>query len=226
MTASNLVKTQNLSFYLEFEGAIAPYRGSIGAAGIDFFIPKPTTTEDYCFEFMRNKCLENAANDNEKTVINLRFDDFIKMSPETGFWNAVLLYNKILFKHTLKDPMPSMNADGITLAVGESITIPSGVSASIPHNYCIQFVNKSGVATKNDLIVGACLIDEDYKGIMHYNLHNVGNSSRHLACGQKIVQGVMHHTYWDRLEVHAIRGHINETSERGDGGFGSTGTTA
>lgn len=219
---------KNLTFFKEFEGAVSPDRGSEGAAGIDFFIPKPASTDDKCFEFMRNKCLE-AVKDNpdETRVINLRFDEYKNsQNVEAVFWCAIRQYNKTIFKHDFKNPMPSSNPDGIDLYPGESITIPTGISASIPHGFCLQFLNKSGVATKNDLIVGAELVDEDYKGIMHINLHNVGNSTRTLKCGQKIVQGVMHMTYWDLLSVTVRDGHIDETSERGEGGFGSTGMEA
>jgi dUTP pyrophosphatase len=218
---------QNLTFFKEFEGAVTPERGSAGAAGIDFFIPKPTSTDDKCFEFMRNKCLEAVKdNDNEARVINIRFDEYKKMDPERGFLEAVVQYNARLFGHIFKLAFPSASTNSIQIAPGESITIPTGISASIPHGFCLQFLNKSGIATKNDLIVGAELVDEDYKGIMHINLHNVGNSTRTLKCGQKIVQGVMHMTYWDLLDVTVVNGHINETSERGEGGFGSTGTEA
>lgn len=217
-----------VTFFREFDGAIAPNRGSEGAAGIDFFIPKPTSTDDKCFEFMRNKCLE-AVKDNadETRVINLRFDEYKNaQNVEAVFWCAIRQYNKTIFKHDFKNPLPSSNPDGIDLYPGESITIPTGISASIPHGFSLQFLNKSGVATKNDLIVGAELVDEDYKGIMHINLHNVGTATRTLKCGQKIVQGVMHMTYWDSMTVCHEDGHINETSGRGEGGFGSTGTTA
>ena len=216
-----------LTFFREFEGAITPNRGSDGAAGMDFFVPAPKDTADRCFDFMREKCLD-AMKDNadESKVINLRFDEFKSMSPDTAFWKAVLLYNKILFHHVLNTPMTSSNPEGILIEPGESITIPTGLSASIPHGYCIQFLNKSGVATKNDLLVGAELVDEDYKGIMHINLHNVGTATRTLKCGQKIVQGVIHRTYWDDMIVNIQEGHITETSGRGEGGFGSTGTTA
>lgn len=227
LTCTHPVKI-GLTFFKEFEGAIAPERGSEGAAGIDFFIPKPTSTDDKCFEFMRNKCLEAVRGSQDETrVINYRFDEY-KNTPnvEAVFWCAVRQYNWTVFKHTFKNPLPSNSFNGITLYPGESITIPTGISASIPHGFCLQFLNKSGVATKNDLIVGAELVDEDYKGIMHINIHNVGNSERTIKCGQKIVQGVMHMTYWDILNVNVTDGHNGETSGRGEGGFGSTGTEA
>lgn len=220
----------NLKFFREFPSAIAPSIGSKGAAGMDFFIPKPIKTDLTALEFMRKKCLESVAGtareDEESRTINMRFDSYIKMDPEVGFLEGLVQYNARLFGHIFKLAFPNTMSKYIQLAPGESITIPSGLSASIPHGWCLEFMNKSGVASKSDLLVGACLIDEDYKGIMHYNLHNVGYESRQLFCGQKIVQAVIHETYYDEIDITVHDGHIDETSDRGDGGFGSTGTDA
>lgn len=40
---------------------------------------------------------------------------------------------------------------------GCQILIPSGVKVSIPYGYCLLGLNKSGVATKKSLVVGACI---------------------------------------------------------------------
>ena len=45
----------------------------------------------------------------------------------------------------------------ITLHPGESVLIPSGIHVKIPHGYALIFMNKSGVASKKHLHVGACV---------------------------------------------------------------------
>ncbi len=223
---------EQLTFYREFPSAIEPNRGTSLAAGIDIFVPKPTVTDKIALDFMRDKCIEavmkefgNTKADEEIRVIKQRFESYEKMKPERGFLEAVVMYNARVFNHTFKLAFPSEGAY-IQLSPGEGITIPTGLSASIPHQFALDFKNKSGIASKQDLLVGACLIDEDYKGIMHMNLHNVGATNRWIKCGQKLVQACLIRTWWDDVNVDCVDGHIEETSDRGDGGFGSTGTDA
>ena len=45
----------------------------------------------------------------------------------------------------------------ITLSPGQSVLIPSGIKMKIPHGYALIFFNKSGVASKKHLDVGACV---------------------------------------------------------------------
>lgn len=221
---------QNLVFFKEFGCAIEPNRGSDGAAGIDFFVPNPVDDCKDALQFMRNKCLEsikgNNNEDDEAVVIINRFNKYLSIGPKRAFLEAVVTYNYRLFGHKYKLAFPSSTSDQIHLSPGEGITIPTGLSADIPQNFAILFQNKSGIASKQDLLVGACLIDEDYKGIMHINIHNVGDTVRTISCGQKLVQGIIIPTFWPMFDVSCKDGHNTGTSQRGDGGFGSTGTTA
>lgn len=215
---------KELIFYKEFQGAISPERGTEQAAGIDFFIPRPESMDDRCYSFMREKCLSACSSDDERKTVNARFDFLMTLNnPKHTYWGAVLIYNKYVFGHAFRNAMPSTMAENITLEPGEGITIPSGISVDIPDGYAIDFRNKSGIASKQDLLVGAQLIDSDYTGVVHYNLHNVGKQARVLSCGQKIVQGVLIETHWAKFDVKTVDGHINKDSDRGEGGFGSTG---
>ena len=114
----------------------------------------------------------------------------------------------------------------ITLAPGESAFIPSGIKANIPTGYALVAMNKSGVAAKRSLLVGACLIDEDYQGEMHIDLKNVGTESQTLNPGDKIIQLVcLPINYVEIQEVQSESDLFGDVvTERGEGGFGSTGT--
>lgn len=107
------------------------------------------------------------------------------------------------------------------LKPGESVLIPSGIKAQVPRGYALIAFNKSGVATKQGLQVGACIIDEDYEGEIHLHMVNISNKEQTVATGQKLVQFVLIPVcYFDIEEVDEIQ---NRNTERGAGGFGSTG---
>jgi len=114
----------------------------------------------------------------------------------------------------------------VTIKPGESVFIPSGIKVNIPSGYALVALNKSGVAAKRSLLIGACLIDEDYQGEMHIDLKNVGDESQTLHPGDKIIQVVcLPINYVSVEEVsseHELFGDL--VTDRGTGGFGSTGT--
>ena len=106
---------------------------------------------------------------------------------------------------------------------GESIMIPSGIKVDIPNGTMLQVCNKSGIASKKGLLVGACIVDSDYQGEMHMNLWNVSNKAVVLSAGTKLVQMILIPILLPTLEeVNEDELFIDET-ERGTGGFGSTG---
>lgn len=109
-----------------------------------------------------------------------------------------------------------------TLRPNESVLIPSGIKVSIARNLALIAFNKSGVATKKGLQVGACVIDSDYQGEIHIHLTNVSNKETHISQGEKIVQFVLLPVWLDTPEVVHIDDLYKEVSQRGTGGFGST----
>jgi dUTP pyrophosphatase len=107
------------------------------------------------------------------------------------------------------------------LKPGQSVLIPSGIKAQVPRGYALIAFNKSGVATKQGLSVGACVVDEDYEGEIHLHMINTSDKDQTVATGQKLVQFVlMPVSYIDVEEVAELP---NRNTERGSGGFGSTG---
>lgn len=127
-------------------------------------------------------------------------------------------------------PEHKIDADGNiqswTLKPGESILIPSGIKVKVPEGYMLQYHNKSGVASKKHLLVGANTVDIGYEGECHINLHNVSNEPQMVAAGDKIVQGILvkigFHVPEEVEDEHALYG--DGASDRGSGGFGSSGT--
>lgn len=118
------------------------------------------------------------------------------------------------------------------LLPGEDIKIPSGIHVKLPEGYALVMMNKSGVAVNKKLIVGAQVIDSDYQGEIHIHLFNISQtSSVKLESGMKIIQGLLIPVPTAIVqEVLPIEGECAaldvlypEVSERGKGGFGSTG---
>ena len=107
----------------------------------------------------------------------------------------------------------------------ESILIHGGIKVKIPTGYALIFFNKSGVAAKRSLVLGSCVVDQDYQGELIYNLHNIGTDPQRLYAGDKIVQGILlpvsHASVHEVSSEEELYGGV--TTERGGGGFGSSG---
>ena len=89
----------------------------------------------------------------------------------------------------------------------------------------LEVKNRSSVASKRSLLVGACVIDSGYNGEVKINLHNVGEEPQVLNPGDKIAQLVMVpvvHFRVAKTDDVLYDDHIT-ISDRGAGGFGSTG---
>lgn len=109
----------------------------------------------------------------------------------------------------------------ITLNPNESALIPSGIKAQVPEGHALIAFNKSGVATKQSLMVGACCVDEDYEGEIHLHVINVGKMPTVLQPGQKLTQFILIQVNY--ANVQEVENFPERQTERGSGGFGSTG---
>ena len=115
----------------------------------------------------------------------------------------------------------------VTIAAGESKILPTGLRFGVPHGYMMQAMNRSGIAAKRSLVVGAHVIDSGYDGEVFINLHNIGKATQVVKAGTKIAQLVMIPVVPFRaLETNT--GNLYDwypitISGRGDGALGSTG---
>lgn len=111
----------------------------------------------------------------------------------------------------------------INLYPNESILIPSGIKAAVPENYALIMFNKSGVATKRHLDVGACVIDSSYRGEIHLHLTNTSDVIVTILPGDKIIQGIVLPISTCIPELVEDIDQLGSTN-RGQGGFGSSGS--
>ncbi len=110
----------------------------------------------------------------------------------------------------------------LTLATGMRVLVPTGISIALPPGFEAQVRPRSGLAAKNGVTVlnTPGTIDADYRGEIKVILINLGQESFTIERGMRIAQMVIarHETIgWNLVEN-------LETTSRGAGGFGSTGT--
>ena len=122
--------------------------------------------------------------------------------------------------------LPSPKLDAIEISPGESQLLSTGYRFGIPHGYMLEIKNRSGIAAKRSLIVGACVVDSGYDGEVFINLHNVGKETQVVEPGTKIAQAVMVPVVHFRA-VETQNGDLYSwypitISDRGDGALGST----
>ena len=112
-------------------------------------------------------------------------------------------------------------AENVTLAPGARHAVATGFAIAIPHGYEVQVRPRSGLAFKHGI---TCLntpgtIDSDYRGEVKVILANLGEQPFEVIRGERIAQLVPSPVIKASfIEVEAL----SET-ERGGGGFGSTG---
>ena len=108
------------------------------------------------------------------------------------------------------------------LSARSSNLVSTGLKTEIPEGYMLEIKNKSGIASKRGLLVGACVVDRGYTGEIFVNLHNPSDRCQTLHAGDKIAQAVFVKITTDIELVEAENIYDEETS-RGEGALGSTG---
>lgn len=111
--------------------------------------------------------------------------------------------------------------EAVVLRPLERAMIPTGLSIELPEGYEMQIRPRSGLAAKHGITVlnSPGTIDADYRGEIRVILVNLSNEEFRIEAGERIAQMVVarhEQVEWELTEE------LGE-SERGAGGFGSTG---
>ena len=136
------------------------------------------------------------------------------------------LIHAYLPDHPSDNPTKS-SISSLEIRPGGRCLIPSGIHVRLEPGTALILMNKSGVASKLGLDVGACVVDESYTGEIHINLINTSFKPVVIKPGQKIVQGLIFNmncampSESESLEVL----YDGFETDRGAGGFGSTGVS-
>lgn len=111
--------------------------------------------------------------------------------------------------------------DPIVLKPLERVLVPTGLYIALPAGYECQVRPRSGLAVKHGITVlnTPGTVDADYRGELRTLLVNLSSEPFTIQPGERIAQMIVsayEHVEWENVEV------LDET-ERGAGGFGSTG---
>ena len=114
------------------------------------------------------------------------------------------------------------NGETVSIAPDETVMIHTGFAVEIPEGYAGLIYARSGIATKRGLApankVG--VIDSDYRGEIQIGLHNLSAEPYTVQPGERIAQMIIMPYFAPVIEEVTS---LTET-DRGAGGFGSTGT--
>lgn len=119
------------------------------------------------------------------------------------------------------DLMAALGPEGLSIAPGSRVRVPTGLAMAIPPGYEGQVRPRSGLAAREGLTVlnAPGTIDADYRGEVQVLLVNLGDRPVTLAHGDRIAQLVVAPVTRAVLaEVATL-----DATARGAGGFGSTG---
>jgi dUTP pyrophosphatase len=103
----------------------------------------------------------------------------------------------------------------------ERFLVPTGIYIQLPDGYEAQIRPRSGLAAKYGITVTNTpgTIDQDYTGEIKVSLINLSSDNFVIQPGERIAQMVI--SKYERIDWDEVA--TLEETERGDGGFGSTG---
>jgi len=123
-------------------------------------------------------------------------------------------------------PFIDEKRDSILLEPGESKLFATGYRFGVPHGYMLEIKNRSSIAYKRSLVVGACVVDSGYDGEVFVNLHNIGKETQVIKPGEKIAQAIMipvvHFRAVENGNGELYNWYPITISDRGTGALGST----
>ncbi|MBT6774226.1 dUTP diphosphatase [Candidatus Woesearchaeota archaeon] len=107
----------------------------------------------------------------------------------------------------------------ITILPNERKLVSTGISMAIPKGYVGLIWDKSGIATKHGIKTMAGVIDSSYRGEVKILIHNLSNQTHKIEKNTKVAQMLIQPV--EQKEISEVI-ELDQT-ERGTGGFGSTG---
>ena len=115
----------------------------------------------------------------------------------------------------------NMEGNDVVIKPHETVMIHTGLAMEIPEGYAGFLFARSGIASKRGLApankVG--VVDSDYRGEFMVALHNHSNVPAEIAGGERVAQLCI----LPVVQGEFILSETLDETERGEGGFGSTG---
>jgi dUTP pyrophosphatase len=132
-----------------------------------------------------------------------------------------------LSEHAYEPTRGSEQAAGFDLRSAYEYTVPASgkavvltdIQIALPDGCYGRVAPRSGLAAKHFIDVGAGVIDQDYRGNVGIVLFNFGKEDFKVARGDRVAQLILERIFIPKLvEMKSL-----DDTDRGDGGFGSTG---
>ena len=122
------------------------------------------------------------------------------------------------------DLVAAFEEESIVLRKGEVYAIPTGLAVEVPEGYELQLRARSGLAFKHGLTLvnGVGTIDSDYRGEIKVLVSLLAADELKVECGDRIAQALVS----ELVETEHVEVQELSETERGAGGFGSTGVSA
>jgi len=171
------------------------------------------TQEDFDKEF--NKMEIHVNHDNHKFKVNFKNES---NNPDPEY--ATAGSSGFDLRANLTEPIKLSPQGGFAI-------IPTGLFFEIPENFEIQVRSRSGLAAKNQVVVlnSPGTVDADYRGEVKVILINHSDEVFMINHGDRIAQAVISSVIGKNFVKLNKVNKIDENTERGSGGFGSTGLT-
>ena len=219
--------------FLKTRNVKSPTRAHSTDAGVDFYVPEANS------EFIDDFVKKNIGHD-YILIGEYLFNDIIMtttmhVSKNDELENLYSLFDNMLsavyFDYCLNDKNVTIEdikvaSFKIIVPGHERILVPSGIKTYIePAASALIATNKSGVATKKGVVVGATTVDSHYSGEVHLSVINTNSYEIEIECNNKLVQFIHTPVLLSMPTEVSINEYNNLTNsvDRGDGGFGSTG---
>ena len=194
----------------------------------------------YNYEKMRERILEISDPNSDYTQED--FDKEFSNVNHTFVSDPNAYKIKVLFTNKSTNPDPAYATSGssgfdfradldkatvpsMVIRSGKTAIVPTGLYFELPENFEIQVRPRSGLAAKNGVTVlnTPGTVDADYRGEIKIILINLGEEDFVVNHGDRIAQGVVSTVTAKNIINLARVAEISTNTERGTGGFGSTG---
>lgn len=115
--------------------------------------------------------------------------------------------------------MDLFSLEEVRIPAGEKVAVRTGLKLKIPKGYAGFVWDKSSISLKHHVTTMAGVIDSNYRGELFVILTNLGGKMYEAGRGSKIAQLVIKPIAVPEIE----EAEIGDETERGSGGFGSSG---
>lgn len=118
------------------------------------------------------------------------------------------------------DLKAKLEEDEITIYPLDTIKVKAGFSLAIPNGYHAKIVSRSGLSSKGIVVTNSPgIIDSDYRAEICILLTNIGKQPYKLENKTRVAQMFIE----KNIDIEFLRANKLDETERGAGGFGSTG---